>query len=267
MTRRPLKDAQAAHNYVAKLDDMPRYFEQQTVNMRAGLKRGFSVPRAVLDGRDVSIANYAEVKSPEDSEFYAPLKKLPSMIPADEQAKLRADAVRAIREHVIPSYAKLLKFFREDYVPHARKTLAAEAMPNGKDYYRQQIREYTTLESRSGGDPPDRPEGSRTHRRRHAGDDEGQWIHRRFSRVPAFPAHRSAVLREVRDELLMRAAWIAKQVDGKLSRFFGCCRVGVSASTGAARNRTVLDGGPRRRAYLLGQYLRPASRPLYNLPR
>ena len=47
-----------------------------------GLKRGFSVPRAVLDGRDVSIANFAEVDSPEDSEFYAPLKNLPATIPA-----------------------------------------------------------------------------------------------------------------------------------------------------------------------------------------
>ena len=114
--------------------------------MRAGLKRGFSVPRAVLDGRDVSIANYAEVKSPEQSEFYAPLKELPATIPADEQAKLRADAVRAIRDHVIPAYAKLLVFFRKDYVPHARTTLAAEALPDGKAFYRQQIREYTTLD-------------------------------------------------------------------------------------------------------------------------
>ena len=146
MTRRPLKDALAARNYIAKLDDMPRYFDQQIANMRAGLKRGFSVPRAVLDGRDVSIASYAEVKSAEESEFYAPLKKLPTNIPPAEQEKLRADGARAIREHVIPAYAKLLRFFREDYVPNARKTLAAEALPDGKAYYRQQIREYTTLD-------------------------------------------------------------------------------------------------------------------------
>src|SRR5690349_11983203 len=146
MAHRPLKDEQAVRNYTSKLDDVPRYFDQQIANMRAGLKRGFTVPRAVLDGRDVSIASYAEVKSPEESEFYAPYKKLPAGIPADEQAKLRADGVRAIRERVIPAYAKLLKFFRDEYLTHARKTLAAEDLPDGKAFYRQQIREYTTLD-------------------------------------------------------------------------------------------------------------------------
>src|SRR3546814_16250171 len=39
-----------------------------------------------------------------------------------------------------------LTFFREEYVPNARDTLAAEAMPGGEAWYRQQIREYTTLD-------------------------------------------------------------------------------------------------------------------------
>ena len=47
---------------------------------------------------------------------------------------------------MIPAYGKLLTFFRQDYVPHARTTLAAEALPDGKAFYRQQIREYTTLD-------------------------------------------------------------------------------------------------------------------------
>ena len=47
--------------YIARLADVPRYFDQQVANMRAGLARGFSVPRAVLDGRDGSIAAVAEL--------------------------------------------------------------------------------------------------------------------------------------------------------------------------------------------------------------
>ena len=38
--------------YIARMRDIPRYFDEQIVNMRAGLARGFSVPRATLDGRD-----------------------------------------------------------------------------------------------------------------------------------------------------------------------------------------------------------------------
>jgi len=267
MARRPLKTAQDARSYIAKLDDVPRYFGQQTDNMRAGLKRGFSVPQAVLAGRDVSIASYAEVKSPEDSEFYKPLKSLPSTIPADEQAKLRADAVRAIRENVIPSYAKLLKFFREDYVPHARATLAAEAMPDGKAYYRQQIKEYTTLDldpeaiHRIGLEEVARIDAQMQETMKRTGfkGDFPAFLH--FLRTdPQFYA-------KTPEELLMRAAWIAKQVDGKLDRFFGLLprgRFGIEpVPASIAPFWTAGRGGAH--TYWVNTYDLP-SRPLYNLP-
>ncbi len=259
MTRRPLKDALAARNYIAKLDDVPRYFDQQIANMRAGLKRGFSVPRAVLDGRDVSIASYAEVKSPEDSEFYAPLKKLPTNIPPDEQEKLRADGARAIREHVIPAYAKLLKFFRDDYLPHARKTLAAEALPDGKAYYRQQIREYTTLDLE--------PEAIHEIGLKEVAriDADMQATMKETGFKGDFPAFLKFLRTDPQfyaktpDELLMRASWIAKQVDGKLSQYFGLSAARPFRHRSRARgDRAVLDRRPRQRAHVLGQHVRPA---------
>jgi uncharacterized protein (DUF885 family) len=266
MTRRPLKDAQTARNYIAKLDDVPRYFEQNIANMRAGLKRGFSVPRAVLDGRDVSIASYAEVKSPEESEFYAPLKNLPASIPADEQARLRADAVRAIREHVIPAYARLLAFFRNDYVPHARKTLAAEALPDGKAYYRQQIREYTTLDL----DPEAIHEIGLTEVERI--DAQMRATMKETGFKGDFPAFLEFLRTDPQfyaktpDELLMRAAWIAKQVDAKLGRFFGLLprgRFGIEPVPAAIAPFWTAGRGSAH-TYWVNTYDLP-SRPLYNL--
>jgi len=267
MTRRPLGDAQAVRNYIAKLDDVPRYFDEQVANMRAGLARGFSVPRAVLDGRDVSIASYAEVKSPEDSEFYAPLKILPSTIPAEQQAALRKDAVRAIREHVIPAYAKLLAFFRKDYVPHARDTLAAEALPDGKAYYLQQIREYTTLDLD--------PEAI------HAiGLKEVERIDADMQatmKASGFKGDFAAFLEFLRkdpqfyaktpDELLMRAAWIAKQVDAKIGRYIGTLprgRFGIEPVPASIAPFWTAGRGSAQ-TYWVNTYDLP-SRPLYNLP-
>jgi Uncharacterized protein conserved in bacteria len=63
-----------------------------------------------------------------------------------DQDKLKSEAAKVIREIVQPAYADLLKFFRDEYVPHTRTTLAAEALPDGKTYYRQKIREFTTLD-------------------------------------------------------------------------------------------------------------------------
>jgi uncharacterized protein (DUF885 family) len=267
MTRRPLKDEAAVRNYTAKLDDVPRYFDQQIANMRAGLKRGFTVPRAVLDGRDVSIASYAEVKSPEESEFYAPYKKLPSTIPAETQAKLRADGVRAIREHVIPAYAKLLKFFRDEYLPHARKTLAAEALPDGKAFYRQQIREYTTLDL----EPEAIHEIGLKEVARIDADMQATMKETGFS--GDFPAFLKFLRTDPQfyaktpDELLMRASWIAKQVDGKLSQYFGLLprgRFGIDPVPAAIAPFWTAGRGSAH-TYWVNTYDLP-SRPLYNLP-
>ena len=93
MARREMKTVQDYQNYIARLNDVPRYFGQQTENMRAGLKRGFSA-RAVLDGREVSIATVAELKDPTESPLYAPFKKLPNSIPAPNRPGCRRRRVK-----------------------------------------------------------------------------------------------------------------------------------------------------------------------------
>src|SRR5262249_51542392 len=51
-----LNDAAEFRRYIARMRDIPRFFDEEIVNMRAGLARGFSIPRATLEGRDASIA-------------------------------------------------------------------------------------------------------------------------------------------------------------------------------------------------------------------
>src|SRR5690606_8346307 len=97
--------------YIGKLNDVPRHFEQHIVNMRAGLARGFSVPRAVLDGREVSIATVAQEKDIEKLTLWLPFAQMPATIPAEQQAALRKDAREALSTRVQPAFTALLTFF------------------------------------------------------------------------------------------------------------------------------------------------------------
>jgi uncharacterized protein (DUF885 family) len=143
--RRPFKTLTDYQNWIAQMRDIPRYFREEITNMRAGLARGFTPPRATLKGREKSIAAVAEGK-PEDSLLYTPFREpMVGVQPAD-QDKLKSEAAKVIREIVQPAYADLLKFFRDQYVPKTRTTLAAEQLPDGKNYYRQKIREFVTLD-------------------------------------------------------------------------------------------------------------------------
>jgi len=266
MADRPLKTAAAARAYIARLNDVPRYFDEQIVNMRAGLKRGFSVPRAVLEGRDVSITTFTDVKKPEDSDFYKPFATLPSTISADEQAALRADAAKAIREKVLPSYAKLLKFYREEYLPHARTTLAAEALPDGKAFYRQQIKEYTTLDLD--------PEAIHAIGLKEVARIDAEM--KTTMQATGFKGDFPAFLKFLRtdpqfypktpEELLMRASWIAKRVDAKIGQYVGTLprgRFGIEPVPAALAPFWTAGRGSAH-TYWVNTYDLP-SRPLYNL--
>ena len=143
--RAPFPTAAAYRRYLGRLSDVPRYFDEQIVNMQAGLKRGFSVPRATLEGRDASIVAYTE-PNPLENPFFVPFREMPTAISSAEQEQLRAQARAVIADKVAPAYSKLLTFYRTEYLPHARTTLAAEAMPDGKAFYQAQIKEYTTTD-------------------------------------------------------------------------------------------------------------------------
>ena len=267
MARRPLKTADDYRAYAARLRDVPRYFDQQMDNMRAGLARGFSVPRAVLAGRDVSIANVAQLQDPEASAFYAPYRKMPASIPAAEQQQLRAEARAAIADQLIPAYAKLLEFFRDEYMPQARTTLAAEAMPGGKDFYRQQIRKYTTLDlSAEEIHQIGLQEVARI--RSEMQDVIAQTGFKgSFAEFLAFLRSDPQFYATTPQQLLDRAAWISKRVDGEVGKFIGTLPRGrftiVPVPDDIAPFWTAGRGGAG--TYWLNTYDLP-SRPLYNLP-
>ena len=264
--RRPYKTLTDYKNWIAQLRDVPRYFREQIANMKAGMARGFTPPRQTLQGRDKSIATTAEGK-PEDNLLYSPFRETMVGVPPAEQEKLKAEAAQVIREIVQPAYADLLKFFRDEYLPHTRTTISAEALPDGKAYYRQKIREFTTLELS--------PEEVHT-----IGLAEVEKLHQQMvdvMRETGFKGDFPAFLKFLRtdpqfyaktpQELLNRAAWISKMFDGKSSQYFGYLprmRFAIKpVPDDLAPFYTAGRGGAG--VYLLNTYNLP-QRPLFNLP-
>jgi uncharacterized protein (DUF885 family) len=262
--RRPFRTLTDYEHWIAQMRDIPRYFHEEMDEMRAGVRRGFTPPRVTMEGRDASITAVTEA-TPEGSLFYTPFKDMPG-IAAAKQESLRVQALAAIRDVVQPAYRELLKFMRTEYVPGMRTTLAAAALPDGVRYYRAKIREFTTLDMEPAAiHQLGLAEVSRLHEAMVAtmhetgfsGDFAGFL---KFLRTdPRFYA-------KTPDELLMRAAWIAKRFDGKAAQFFGYlprARFAIKpVPPDLAPFYTAGRGGAG--VYLLNTYDLP-SRPLYNL--
>lgn len=216
----PLDSAENYQRYIARMRDIPRYFDENIANARSGLARGFSVPRVTLEGRDASLAHYV-VDDPRQSPFWAPFSAMPARIPSAEQDRLREEALSVIRDRVTPAYSKVLRFFRDEYLPNTRTSLGASQLPNGKAYYAQQIREYTTLNLSAeeihqiGLDEVARITAEMEKVRQEAGFAGALPEFVRFLRSdPQFVARTP-------DELMGVSAYVAKRVDGRLKDFFG----------------------------------------------
>lgn len=130
--------------YLGRLRDVPRFFDEQIANMRAGLARGFTVPKISVTGRDKTIEPY--LKADDSNPLFLPFTMMPVSIAKEEQERLRAEARTIIAERAVPTYAKLLDFIRKEYLAKARTTLAASKLPDGNTYYRAMIKKFTTLD-------------------------------------------------------------------------------------------------------------------------
>jgi uncharacterized protein (DUF885 family) len=266
-TNKPFRTAEDYRKFIAQMGDIPRYFAENVANMRIGLARGFTPPQVTLQGRVHSLEATANAKAAEQTVYWKPFAKMPGSIPTTEQAKLRAQAADLILHQVAPAYAKVLAFWRDEYVPHAAQSLAAEALPDGKAYYQSQILQYTTL--------------TLTPEEIHAiGLSEMAKIHAEMLETmqqAGFKGTLPEFLEFLRsdpqfyaktpEELLMRAAWIAKEFDGVADQYFGYMprrRFAIKpVPAEIAPFYTSARGGARE--YYVNTYDLP-SRALYALP-
>ena len=217
----PLGNTAEYRRFLARLADIPRFFAEHVELLREGLAAGYTVPQAVLEGRDQPLAAIAGITDAAATPFWKPFAAFPAGVPESDRAALQAEARRVIDDRVLPAYRDLLAFMRETYVPGARQTTAACDLPEGDAFYAAQIRHYTTLPLSAdevherGLREVARILAEMHEVRRAAGFDGDMPAFLEFLRTNAKFYARTP------QELLAHASWISKRIDGLLPKFFG----------------------------------------------
>ena len=207
-------------HYIARLKDVKRYFAENIANMRQGVKDGYTLPAEILPGV-ASTIDAEQFTNPEDSPVYGPFKAFPDFISAADQTRLREAGKAAISAAVIPAYRDLQTFFSKEYVPGARKTIAASALPDGRAYYTDLVHYYATYDV-----APDEVHeiGMREVARIHADMErvmKAAKFKGTFADFITFLRNDSQFYEKTPIALLMHASYIAKEIDGKLPQYFG----------------------------------------------
>ena len=130
-------------DYIARLKQMPRYFDENMIQMRKGMAEGLMPARILLE-KVVTQSNGLATQTPEQSPFAQPFAKFPSGISEADQNRLREAGLAAIRDSVLPAYVKFTKFVRDEYAPKGRTEPGVWALPNGAERYAFLVKQNTT---------------------------------------------------------------------------------------------------------------------------
>jgi uncharacterized protein (DUF885 family) len=208
-------------DYLARLEALPGYLEQNRVNMQLGIESGFTQPREIMD--NILVSFDAQVtESAETHPLYAPFRDMPGDISTEDRARLRDEAQRLLEEQVIPAYAEIRDFMRERYAPSARETLGASELPDGEAYYAALVRYYTTLDSATPDGIHERGLREVARIRAEMNDVIAQTgFEGSFDAFVEFLRTDPRFYAKTPGELLTQAAWIAKKTDGRLPAYFG----------------------------------------------
>lgn len=132
-------------NQLARLRALPAQVDQTIALLTQGLKAGVTPPQITL--RDIPQQVLNQIPS---EAFQSPLLRgfndLPATVPGEEGTRLRAVAAKAYAEEVRPAFQRLEQFISKQYLPGARQTIAATALPDGEAYYAWRIRTQTSTD-------------------------------------------------------------------------------------------------------------------------
>jgi uncharacterized protein (DUF885 family) len=142
LAQHPAADVHEYDNWLKRLDDYVAWTQQAIVNMREGMRRGYTSPRSVVE----RMLPILERLSLDDSAnvFYAPLRTLPQDIKDAERVRVTRDLTRAISERVLPANRALHDFLQKEYLPRARTGIALSELPLGREWYAFLVKKATS---------------------------------------------------------------------------------------------------------------------------
>jgi uncharacterized protein (DUF885 family) len=130
-------------DYISRLNQLPRLLDQNMTQMRKGLNDKLMPPRFLMN-EVVEQCKKLSSDTPETSPFAQPFRTFPAAVPEADQKRLREAGVSAVRDTVLPAYARFTAFVRDEYAPNGRTEVGVWSLPNGDAYYAYLAKQSTT---------------------------------------------------------------------------------------------------------------------------
>jgi uncharacterized protein (DUF885 family) len=139
----PKKNKKNYTDILERLKNLPKYVDQTTELLKIGLSKGVTPPQISIK----SVPDQILALTTEDMNkhpMYRPFLEMPKSV--KNKTYFQNEAKKILINKVNPTYKKLYGFFKGKYLPGSRKSISFSALPNGKKWYSQKVREMTTTD-------------------------------------------------------------------------------------------------------------------------
>jgi uncharacterized protein (DUF885 family) len=141
----PFDSPEDYRKFMRRMDDFAAWVDQAIANMRIGMERGIVQPRVVTE-KIIAQLDALHGDDPAETVFWAPLAALPEALDEAGAARLVADYRAQLSGTLLPAYARLAAFLRDEYLPAGRDSVAWTALPGGEAWYAHHVRRQTTTD-------------------------------------------------------------------------------------------------------------------------
>ena len=141
LARHPPSSVADYENWLKRIDEYVRWTQQAALNMREGIRRGYTSPRVLVDRMLPILERLGADESA--NVFYAPLRSIPETIKEPERSLLTKAISSAVSGKLLPANRALRDFLQREYLPRARAGIALSELPLGNQWYAHRVRKAT----------------------------------------------------------------------------------------------------------------------------
>ncbi|MGB4839925.1 MAG: DUF885 domain-containing protein [Saprospiraceae bacterium] len=196
--------------YIKKLHGLPGYLAAYQKILQKGIMKGKTSPN-IITQRCIDLIQPYTTLANEDNIFTQPCGNHDSL-------KMVVETI--LKSEIIPAYTSFSKFLKDEYLPASKIKAGVSNLVGGKKYYENKVRYYTTLTM-----SPDevfeigKSEVARIKKDMLEVIDE-VGFKGSFDEFIAFLRKDPRFYVQTPQDLLNRAAWISKRMEGKLPQYF-----------------------------------------------
>jgi uncharacterized protein (DUF885 family) len=141
----PFKTVKDYEDWLKRVDAFAVWSRTAIERFRDGIKDDYVLPKILVERMVKQMFDETLIsEDPEKNLFYGPIKLIPAHFSTEDKDRLASSYRAAIIEKIVPSYAGLGTFLRDEYLPKSRTSTGILELKGGREQYQYWVRRWTT---------------------------------------------------------------------------------------------------------------------------